>query len=37
MELPAVVDLCHDGVKILLSSGDRGRGFDSFKSYIFSL
>ena len=37
VELPAVVGLYYDGVKILLSPGDRDRGFDSFKGYIFSL
>ena len=35
IELPAVVDLYHDEVKILLSPGGRGREFDSFKDHIF--
>ena len=37
MELPAVVGLCYDGVKILLSPGIEGRGFNSFKDYFFAL
>ena len=37
VELSVVVGLCYDGVKVILSPGDRSRGFDSFKGYIFSL
>ena len=31
MELPVVVEFYYDGVKVLLSPGGRGRGFDFFK------
>ena len=37
MELSAVVGLCYDGVKILLSPGIEGRGVNFFKDHFFVL
>ena len=35
IELSAIVGFCYEGVKVLLSPGDRGRRSDSREGYIF--